>query len=32
VNGRVDVVEIYDQLAELVMGVLDLACNRHAWQ
>jgi hypothetical protein len=25
VDGRVDVAEVYDELAELVLGVLDLA-------
>jgi hypothetical protein len=27
VDGRVDVVEVDHQLPELVLGVLDLACN-----
>ena len=27
VDGGVHMVEVYDQLAELVLGVLDLACN-----
>ena len=27
VDRGVDVVEVYDQLAELVLGVIDLACD-----
>jgi hypothetical protein len=27
VDGGVDMAEVYDELAELVLGVLDLICN-----